>query len=401
MRIIVDILLVIKYNFAEQELAQLKEENLYRVLKRISLQQSSQAIVNGKKAINLSSNDYLGLSEDKSVLTETKKQLVRISQCSSRLMSGNSVVIEELERNLASHRGTESSLVYPTGYLANMGVISVLGDKDCIIFSDELNHSSIIDGCRLSGANVRVFNHNDMQHLEELIQSASTKRKIVITEGIFSMDGDMSNLRQICSIAKQHDVITIVDDAHGDFIFGASSRSSPFSGVPFYLGVNDDIDIHISSLSKGLGCFGGYVATTKMIRNLLINKSRQFIYTSALPDHLCVSALSAMRKATTGNLQKKLFDNITFMSNKLFQLGFSLKESGSQIIPVIIGDEKLTIDFSNLLLDNGIFVHAVRYPTVRKGSARLRISITASHNKNQLISAVDSFETFGKKLKII
>lgn len=393
--------MVLKYNFAEQELAKLKEENLYRRLKRISLLHTSQAIVNGKQVINLSSNDYLGLSDNKSVLTETKKQLARISQCSSRLMSGNSVVIEQLEKHLASHRRTESSLVYPNGYMANMGVISVLGDKDSIIFSDELNHASIIDGCRLSGANVRVFNHNDMQHLEELIQTASTKRKIVITEGIFSMDGDMSNLLQICNIAKQHDAITIVDDAHGDFIFGASSRSSSFSGVPFYLGVNGDIDIHISSLSKGLGCFGGYVATTKMIRKLLINKSRQFIYTSALPDHLCISALSAMRKATKGSLQKKLFDNIAFMSKKLLQLGFRLKESGSQIIPVVIGDEKVAIDFSNLLLDNGIFVHAVRYPTVKKGSARLRISITASHNKNQLISVLDSFETFGKRLRII
>jgi glycine C-acetyltransferase len=393
--------LVLKYDFAEQELAKLKEENLYRRLKRISLLHTSQAIVNGKQVINLSSNDYLGLSDNKSVLTETKKQLARISQCSSRLMSGNSVVIEQLEKHLASHRRTESSLVYPNGYMANMGVISVLGDKDSIIFSDELNHASIIDGCRLSGANVRVFNHNDMQHLEELIQTASTKRKIVITEGIFSMDGDMSNLLQICNIAKQHDAITIVDDAHGDFIFGASSRSSSFSGVPFYLGVNGDIDIHISSLSKGLGCFGGYVATTKMIRKLLINKSRQFIYTSALPDHLCISALSAMRKATKGSLQKKLFDNIAFMSKKLLQLGFRLKESGSQIIPVVIGDEKVAIDFSNLLLDNGIFVHAVRYPTVKKGSARLRISLTASHNKNQLISVLDSFETFGKRLRII
>jgi glycine C-acetyltransferase len=393
--------LVLKYDFAEQELAKLKEGNLYRILKRISLLQSSQAIVNGKQVINLSSNDYLGLSDNKFVLTETKKYLTRISQCSSRLMSGNSVAIEQLEKHLASHRRTESSLVYPTGYLANMGVISVLGDKDSTIFSDELNHASIIDGCRISGANVRVFNHNDMQHLEELIQTASTKRKIIITEGIFSMDGDMSNLPQICNIAKQHDAITIVDDAHGDFIFGASSKSSSFSGVPFYLGVNDEIDMHISSLSKGLGCFGGYVATTKMIRKLLINKSRQFIYTSALPDHLCVSALSAMRKATKGNLQKKLFDNIAFMSKKLLQLGFRLKKSGSQIIPVVIGDEKVAIDFSNLLLDNGIFAHAVRYPTVKKGSARLRVSITASHDQNQLISVVDSFETCGKRLRII
>lgn len=391
--------MVLKDSFAKQELTKLKQENLYRMLKRISLRVSCQAIVNGKQAINLSSNDYLGLSENKCVLTETKKQLVRVSPCSSRLMSGNSVVIEQLEQQLASHRRTESSLVYPTGYMANMGVISVLADKDSTIFSDELNHASIIDGCRLSGANIRIFNHNDIQHLEDLVQSTSAMKKIVVTEGIFSMDGDFSDLKQICDIAKEHDAITIVDDAHGDFIFGSSS--SGFSGVPLHLGVNSAVDVHLSSLSKGLGCFGGYVATTKMIRELLINKSRQFIYTSALPEHLCVSALSAITRATKGDLQKKLFDNITLMSKKLSQLGFRLKKSGSQIIPVIIGDEKIAIDFSNLLLDNGIFVHAVRYPTVRKGSARLRISITASHNKNQLMSVVDSFEMLGKRLRII
>src|SRR3954454_5176074 len=195
--------------------------------------------------------------------------------------------------------------------MANLGVITTLADKYTTILSDELNHASIVDGCRLSGANIKVFRHNDIEQLEHLIDAESCgRKKIVVTEGLFSMDGDISNLQQICRIAKAQNAITVVDDAHGDFIFGeASASSSRFSGIPSYLGVSNDIDVHTSSLSKGLGCFGGYVASTRQIRELLINKSRHFIYTSALPEHLCVSALTAIPIATKGNLQKKLFDN--------------------------------------------------------------------------------------------
>ncbi|MGB7639195.1 MAG: aminotransferase class I/II-fold pyridoxal phosphate-dependent enzyme, partial [Nitrososphaeraceae archaeon] len=310
-----------------------------------------------------------------------------------------------LEEKLAEHCETESTLVYPTGYMANLGVITTLADKYTTILSDELNHASIVDGCRLSGASIKVFRHNDMEQLEHLFEAVSCgRKKIVVTEGLFSMDGDISNLQQICRIAKEQNAITVVDDAHGDFIFGeASASSSRFSGIPSYLGVNNDIDVHTSSLSKGLGCFGGYVASTRQIRELLVNKSRQFIYTSALPEHLCLSALTAIPIATKGNLQKKLFDNIDFMFRKLSQLGLRLagKSSSSQIIPVIIGDEKTAIEFSKRLLDNGIFVQAVRYPTVKKGSARLRISLTALHGRDQLSSAIDSFGTVGKKLLII
>jgi glycine C-acetyltransferase len=395
-----------KNNQIGYDLANLEKNNLYRTLKLVSVERGTTATVDQKEnIINLCSNDYLGLSYNQDILRETILSLKQISQCSSRLIAGNAPKLVELEEMLAEHRGTEFSLIYPTGYMANLGVITTLANKFGTILSDELNHASIIDGCILSGATIRVFNHNDIRHLEDLIKSAPDGKKIIVTEGVFSMDGDISNLQKICDIAMEYDAITVIDDAHGDFIFGdssPSSSSSPFSGVPSYLGVNNNVDVHISSLSKGLGCFGGYVATTKIIRELLINKSRQFIYTSALPEHLCSSALAAIPKATKGNLQKKLFDNIEFMCKKLFQLGFKLGEkSPSQIVPVIIGQEKTAIEFSNELLENGIFVQAVRYPTVKKGSARLRMSLTALHTKNQLISAIDSFEKVGKKLKII
>jgi glycine C-acetyltransferase len=396
------------HNFIEDELARLEKNNLYRRLKLVSVEKRiTTATVDGKEnVINLCSNDYLGLSHNQNILKRVIISLNQISQCSSRLIAGNDPKLIKLEEKLAEHCETESTLVYPTGYMANLGVITTLADKYTTILSDELNHASIVDGCRLSGANIKVFRHNNMEQLEQLIESVSCgRKKIVVTEGLFSMDGDISNLQQICRIAKEQNAITVVDDAHGDFIFGeaSASSSSRFSGIPSYLGVNNDIDVRTSSLSKGLGCFGGYIASTRQIRELLINKSRHFIYTSALPDHLCVSALTAIPIATTGNLQKKLFDNIDFMFRKLSQLGLRLtgKSSSSQIIPVIIGDEKTAIEFSKRLLDNGIFVQPVRYPTVKKGSARLRISLTALHGRNQLSSAIDSFGTVGKKLMII
>jgi glycine C-acetyltransferase len=306
-----------------------------------------------------------------------------------------------LEEKLAQHRCTEASLVYPTGYMANIGVITAIADKETVIFSDQLNHASIIDGCRLSGATVKVFRHNDPIHLEELLQkSRQYKKKLVIAEGVFSMDGDIANLEDICRIAKHSRALIIVDDAHGDFIFGTVS-SNFFSGIPACLGVSCDIDIHTSSLSKALGCFGGYVATTNLVRETLINKSRQFIYTSALPQHLCISALASITLAYKGNLQKKLFDNIQLFGNELKRIGLTWRKPDSQIIPIIIGPEKVALEFSNRLLNEGVFLQAVRYPTVEKGSARLRVSLTASHTTHQLKYAIDSIESTGRKLKLI
>jgi glycine C-acetyltransferase len=388
--------LVSTYNYLEREIIKFKRQNFYRTIKAVKIN-GSTAIVNGKEVIHFCSNDYLGLSRNKEVLKKAVKGLKQISQCSSRLIAGNDPKFIELEAHLSKHRGTESSLVFPTGYMANLGAITALADKNSTIFSDELNHASIIDACRLSCAKVKVFAHNDSECLKRLMQSCVGK-KIVITEGIFSINGDISQLQEICNVAKSNNAIIVVDDAHGDFILGSSHS---FSGTSWHLGVNNMIDIHISSLSKALGCFGGYVATSTIIREVLINKSRQFIYTSALPEHLCVSALSSIPLAKKGNLQKRLVDNIEMFSQGLKKLGFLIRNSTTQIFPIGIGNEKLAIEFSDELLKENVFAQPIRYPTVKKGSACLRISLTSLHNKKQLIHSLNILEKIGKKYNII
>lgn len=381
-----------KTEFIKNRLDFLKDSGLYRHLRTV-VPKGPTAIVNGKEVINLCSNDYLGLSTDRHVIDKTITSLQEVSQCSSRLIAGNHPNFIELEDMLASHRRTESALVYPTGYTANIGVLTTIADKSSTIYSDELNHASIVDACRLTDATVVVFRHNDGNHLEELI-GQGRGRKIVITEGIFSMDGDIGNLSEIQTIADRHNAITIIDDAHGDFIFG-----STFSGTQAELGAN--FDIHISSMSKALGCFGGYVATSLPIRELLLNTSRQFIYTSALPDHLCSAAITAIPIAKSGHLQKRLRCNVVYFSSALKRLGFEIRNPVSQIIPLIVGKETKAVEFSNYLLNEGVFVQAIRYPTVRKGRARLRISLTAIHQQEHLDYAADMFERVGKKTGLL
>jgi len=378
--------------FVSERLASLEKSDLYRHLRTVVVE-GPTALVDDKEVIHLCSNDYLGLSQNKQIVKKTVQALHEVSQCSSRLIAGNHPKIVELEGLLADHRSTESALVYTTGYGANLGAVTAIADKSSTIFSDELNHASIIDACRLSGATVKVFQHNDVNHLYELMHHVDG-RKILITEGIFSMDGDTVRLPEICAIAKENDAITIIDDAHGDFILGPA-----FSGVPAKFG--SEIDIHISSMSKGLGCFGGYVATTEPIRELLINTSRQFIYTSALPGHLCAAAIAAIPLAKKGNLQKTLCENISYFTNAIKKLGFVLGTSSSQIIPVMIGQEKLTVEFSKELLRQGVFAQPIRYPTVRKGCARIRVSLTAILAQKHLDAAAGAFEKVGRKTGVI
>lgn len=381
-----------KIAFVGERLASLEKTDLYRRLRTVVVR-GPTAEVDGKQVVHLCSNDYLGLSQNLHVIKKTIQALQEVSQCSSRLIAGNHPQVLKLEGMLADHRRAEAALVYPTGYNANLGAVTTIADENSTIFSDELNHASIIDACRLSGAEIKVFRHNDNEHLEELVRNARG-RKIVITEGIFSMDGDTAKLEEICSIAKDYDAITVVDDAHGDFIFG-----SGFSGIPAKFEV--DVDIQISSMSKGLGCFGGYVASTTPIRELLINNSRQFIYTSALPDHLCAAAIAAIPLAKKGGLQKQLQRNIDYFSKTMKKLGFTLGSSASQIIPVMIGEEKLAMELSKELLRLGVFAQAIRYPTVRKGSARLRTSLTSMHTKKHIDAAIGAFEQAGKKTKLL
>lgn len=359
--------------------------------------------IDGRRAINFCSNDYLGLSQNPAVLKATRDHLCQISQCSSRLVSGNSPDIDSLEKRLAKHRRTECALAYPTGYMANLGVLTVLADKTSIIYSDEFNHSSIIDGCRLSGATIRIFRHNNVNDLQRLIDTdkklkLKSRKKIIITEGIFSMNGDIANLSEICQIAKAVNAITILDDAHGDFILG---HSKEYAGTPDLFRVSRDIDVHVSSLSKALGCFGGYIAASYYIRELLINKSRQLIYTSAIPSYLCQAAIASISVAAKGILQKKLCRNIEYFVQALRKLGFSTGSSSTPIIPIIVRDEKSSVNISNSLLKRGVFVQAIRYPTVKKGRAQLRVSLTAIHDRKDLDFALSCLETTARKYQMI
>lgn len=380
--------------FINSDIDRLKSDNLYRKLRNVDYQNGS-FLVNNKEIINFNSNDYLGLSTNQIIIRNTVKGIDEISQCSSRLVGGNNSVIEKLENSLSGHRNTESSLVYTTGYTAVLGVLSALADKQTTVFSDESNHASIIDGCRLSNSKIKVFRHNDIENLLELVRGIKGK-KILVTEGIFSIGGDMSKLKSICKLAKEFGLFTIIDDAHGDFVFGKNA-----SGTPSELGVNDLIDVHISSLSKALGCFGGYVACAKIVRDYLINKSRQFIFSSAIPTHLCKSALSGITLAKKGILQRKLFKNVTILHEGLTDMGFDIGDTCSQIIPLHVGSERLAIKFADVLLQKGILVHPMRFPTVKKGCAVLRLSLNAAHTKPQMNYTLDQLEAIGKKHNII
>ncbi|HEY7109193.1 MAG TPA: aminotransferase class I/II-fold pyridoxal phosphate-dependent enzyme [Nitrososphaeraceae archaeon] len=378
--------------FIDSEIRLMKFYDIYRRLRKQQLDKG-YVIVDGKRAINLCSNDYLGLSHHRLIIDEAVRSMKNVSPCSSRLVAGNSNEIMRLESLLARHRNTESSLVYPTGYTAVVGALTALANRDTVIFSDELNHASIIDGCRLSGAKICIFKHNDAAELCELMNKEKATRAVVVTEGVFSITGDIADLSAICKISKEYKALTVVDDAHGDFIFGTGG-----SGIPSHLKVDNKVDLHISSLSKGLGCFGGYVAGSDEIREFLINKSRQFIFTSALPEHICAASIKALTLAKKGNLQKKLFDNIRAFKGWLSERAFDFGKSETQIIPLIMGQEKLASKFADMTLENGVFMYPMRYPTVKKGSSILRISLTSSHTINQLINVVHIIEKVRRRI---
>lgn len=371
-----------KLNFIDSELENLKQNDLYRKL-QYGVSKDSKITINNKRLVNLCSNDYLGIPT-------TKIQISQL-QSSSRLVSGNDESYKKLEESLAKHKSCQNSLIYPTGYMANLGVISSIAKKGDLILSDELNHASIIESCKLSDAKISVYKHNDMTDLNKKIKQKG-KNKFVITEGIFSMDGDLSPLKQITEISKKSNAITIIDDAHGDFVIGKDGR-----GTPDHFKVAKEIDVYVSSLSKGLGSFGGYVASQNNVIDLCINKSKSFIYTSALPSFLVEYSLK--RFQSNRDIQKrKLEKNIKQLTKGLKQLGYETK-STTQIIPIIIGNEKKAMEFGKFLLDNGIFAQPIRYPTVPKNQARLRISVTAWLSGTDIEKTLQVFDKACRKFQ--
>ena len=372
-----------KFEYINSELKEIRKRDLYRKMHDSKIT-GAYITINSKTLINLCSNDYLGITQPKL----PNKQ----NQSSSRLVSGNDNSFRVLEEKLAKHKSQERSLIFPTGYMANLGVIPSIIGKNDLVLSDKLNHVSLIEACKLTNSKLSIFNHNDMNDLAHKIKTKA-KRKFIITEGIFSMDGDFSNLNLITEIAEKNNAVVILDDAHGDFVVGKDGK-----GTANHFGVSKKIDVYISSLSKGLGSFGGYAASKKNTIEFCVNKSKSFIYTSALPGILIHDATKRFESKRERN-RKKLWKNIKKFSSGLKKIGLNVN-SDSQIFPIIIGKEKTTMEFGDYLFKNGIFAQPIRYPTVSRNHARIRISITARLTDEHIEKSLSILENAKNKFRI-
>ena len=372
-----------KFGTLEKKLSVIKKNNLLRNLQDSNVEK--QFIKqNGRKLLNFSSNDYLGIKSSKINHTQF--------QSSSRLVSGNDTSFSVLEKKLAKHKSQEQSIIFPTGYMANLGMITSIATKHDTIFSDELNHASIVEACKLSGSKIKIFKHNDIGDLERKVQKTKGK-KILITEGIFSMDGDWSKLNEICQVSEKYGMITVLDDAHGDFVLGKDGK-----GTANFFDVEKKIDLYVSSLSKGLGSFGGYVCGKKKLIDLCINTSKTFIYTSALPSSINQYSLERFNSKREA-YREKLWGKINLFHKRLEEIELHTT-STSQIIPVIIGNEKKAMEFSKFLRINGIFAQAIRYPTVKKDQARIRISITGWLSNKEIEYSIQILEKAKRKFNL-
>ena len=377
----------------EKILAQKREEGLFRDLTGVSHMPGGRIRISGREYINLSSNDYLGLSSHPALAKAAGEVLSPVvGAAASRLMTGSTLLHQELEESIARFKGKPSSLVFNSGYQANVGIISALCGKDDCVFSDKLNHASIIDGIRLSGAELFRFRHNDAGHLAELLRRERKKFKgaLIITETVFSMDGDIAPLEEIAPLAKKHDALFMVDEAHATGIFGKNG-----SGIVEEKGLSGDVDIIMGTFSKALGAFGAYAAMSKSMRDYLVNTCRSFIYSTALPPSVIaadIAALDLLKKEPWR--RENLLSNARYLRDALKERGFDVR-GASQIIPIVIGGNSETVAASDLLKRKGYWTTPVRPPTVPKGQARLRVSLTYDHEMETLEKLVEDISADG------
>jgi 8-amino-7-oxononanoate synthase len=383
-------------NPLQEELDSLRNAGLYRSLKTIDSDQDAVLVFEGRKLLNFSSNNYLGLANDPRLKRAAMEATERFGTGSgaSRLITGSMGLHRRLEEKIARFKGTETALVFNSGYQANIGVLTALTGEGDRIFSDELNHASIVDGCRLSKASVRIYRHGDMDHLEDLLKSETGGKRLIATDSIFSMDGDAAPLKDLAALAEKYDCWLMVDEAHATGVLGPTGK-----------GLVDEIWprdvpsslrgrlIQMGTLGKALGSFGAYIAAAREVIEILINKARSFIYTTALPPGVLAAALEALEIVERDpSLRERLWENVRHFSKSVS--GFKKIETNSPIFPWIIGDSKKTVDFSQRLFEKGFWVGAIRSPTVPKGTERLRITVMATHTKEQIDSLVEVLHGF-------
>ncbi len=389
-------------DFLEENISYLKDNGLYNEIDTIEGANGPEIKINGKKYINLSSNNYLGLATNEDLKKAAKSAIDShgVGAGAVRTINGTLDLHDELEATLAKFKGTEAAIAYQSGFNCNMAAISAVMNKNDAILSDELNHASIIDGCRLSKAKIIRVNHSDMDDLrqkaKEAVESGQYNKVMYITDGVFSMDGDVAKLPEIVEICEEYGIMVYVDDAHGSGVMGKGA------GTVKHFGLQDKVDFQIGTLSKAIGVVGGYVAGSQKLIDWLKVQSRPFLFSTSLAPGDTKAITEAVNKLMASTeLHDRLWDNVHYLKEGLNRLGFNTGKSETPITPVIIGDEKKTQQFSKRLMDEGIYVKSIVFPTVPRGTGRVRNMPTAAHTKEMLDEALAVYERVGKELEVI
>jgi glycine C-acetyltransferase len=390
-----------KLAFIDEDVANLKEQGLFINIRTIETAQGAWLKVDGKKVLNFCSNNYLGLANDPRMREAAKKAIDQfgVGPAAVRSIAGTISLHLEFERRIAAFKGVEDALYVQSGFCANQAAIPPLVGKEDVVFSDRLNHASIIDGCRLSGAKILVYEHCDAADAERVIKEnlPQYRRAMLITDGVFSMDGDIAPLDKLYEIAERYGVITMVDDAHGEGVVGKGGR-----GIVDHFGLHGKFDIEMGTLSKAFGVVGGVIAGKHKIVDYLRQKARPFLFSSAVTPAdtaACIAAVDILEFST--ELVDRLWENTRYFKGEVKRLGFDTGNSMTPITPIMLGEAPLAKEFSKKLFENGVFGMALGFPTVPKGKARIRVMISAAHSKDDLDRGLEAFTKVGKELKVI
>lgn len=390
-----------KFDFIDAELSRLKSEGLYNNIRVIDSPQGAWIKIDGKKVLNMCSNNYLGLAADPLLIQKSKEYLDKYGAGPGavRSIAGTMSCHVELEKKLSQFKEVEATLSLQSGFVANQAVIpSIVPNSDDAVFTDELNHASIIDGVRLSKAQRFIYKHNSPEDLEEKLKSADgIRNKLVITDGVFSMDGDIAPLPRICEIADKYGAMVMVDDAHGEGVLGENGR-----GIANHFGLSGKIDFEVGTLSKAFGIMGGFVSGKAKVIDFLRQKARPFLFSSAVtPSDIGASIAAVDILLNSEDRVKLLWDNAKYFKSELGKLGFDTGISETPITPVMLGEASVAQSFSKKLFEKGIFAMSIGFPTVPKGKARIRVMLSSVHTREDLTIAIEKFEQTGKELGII
>ncbi|NPV39939.1 MAG: glycine C-acetyltransferase [Anaerolineae bacterium] len=390
-----------RLDWIQKEIKNLKDGGLYNNIRTLSSPQGAWLEVDGRKVLNFCSNNYLGLANDARMVKAAQEAIQRygVGSGAVRSIAGTMDLHLELEKRVAAFKQSEAAITFQSGFCANLGTIQALVGKRDVIFSDELNHASIIDGCRLSGAEIIRYDHCSPSSLEQVIKEheGTFEKAIIVSDGVFSMDGDIAPLDKLYEIAKAHDIILMVDDAHGEGVLGKGGR-----GIVDHFNLHGKVDIEVGTFSKAFGVVGGVVSGNAVIIEWLRQRGRPFLFSSAVtpPDAAaCLAAIDILESST--ELVDRLWDNGKYFKAALTEMGFDTGISQTPITPVMLGEAPLAQQFSRELFEQGIFASAIGFPTVPKGKARIRVMISAAHTRDDLDKGLEAFKAAGKKLGVI